>query len=74
MYSTSCLGCVWLEHMELVHGQTQLAEVDVEVHHDVPWHRRREHFLVGQRRERHSNKARFIYLATEKMMMRCDVR
>ena len=44
-----CLGGVRLQHMELVHGQTQLAEVDVEVHHDVPWHRRGEHFLVRKK-------------------------
>lgn len=31
--------------MELVDGQTQFAQVDVEVDHHVPRHGRREHFL-----------------------------
>lgn len=39
------LGGVWLEAMQLVHSQAQLAEVDVEVHHHVSRQRGCEHFL-----------------------------
>lgn len=32
--------------MKLVHSQTQFAQVDVEVHHDISWHGRSEHLLL----------------------------
>lgn len=41
------LGGVGGEHVKLVHRQTQFAQVDVEVHHHVAGHGRREHFLKG---------------------------
>lgn len=39
------LSSVWLQYVKLVHGETQFAEIDVEVHHNVSWHWRCEHFL-----------------------------
>uniref|UniRef100_A0A0E9XDT0 Uncharacterized protein n=1 Tax=Anguilla anguilla TaxID=7936 RepID=A0A0E9XDT0_ANGAN len=30
--------------MQLIDCQTQLAEVDVEIHHQISWHWGREHF------------------------------
>lgn len=41
--------------MKLVHRQTQFAQVDVEVHHHIAGHGRREHFLLvegGEQRRR----------------------
>lgn len=39
------LGGVGGQHVQLVHGQAQLAQIDVEVDHHVPRHWRAEHFL-----------------------------
>lgn len=37
------------QHVKLVYRQAQFAQVDVEIHHHVPRHRRREHFLKVER-------------------------
>lgn len=47
--SMTDLGSVGWEHVKLIHRQAQLAQVDVEVDHHIPRHRRREHFLEGKR-------------------------
>lgn len=48
------LGGVGLHCVQLVDSQTQLTQVDIEVHHHIAWHWRSEHFLEkgGEERKR----------------------